>query len=189
MPTGCESRTRKAYSPSRSTLTWIMMQNPPHHSPNSSRIEDAVMHFITRYDQDTVLTRTKLVKLLYLADKKHFLTHDRTITGIRYFKYSYGPFSNCILDAVDGLEETGQIHIETHMTDNGRQYHHEPCCQHSHTDSSSSLTDTHFETLDAIHDEYASLDTTTIVESIYNTDPVQSIEKYTPISFKSTSTP
>lgn len=152
-------------------------EHVPRHAPQHDRIDDLLVYLITEYDQNTVLTRTKLLKLAYLADKRHYNATNHTITGVTYSKYASGPYCDTLVDRLEDLNDD-RIHILSVPTDAGSQHHHEPCCQHCQSDSITHLEDAHIETLDSVLEEYAPQDTTDIVEEICTTEPVQSLEKY-----------
>lgn len=51
--------------------------------------------------------RTRLIKLLYLADKGWMESHREPFTEARYYRYNHGPFAKEIMNAVnqmDGVE-------------------------------------------------------------------------------------
>src|SRR5262249_47985983 len=46
--------------------------------------------------------KVKLLKLLYIADREHFLKHGYPITGDRQFAMPWGPVPSACLDALNG---------------------------------------------------------------------------------------
>jgi hypothetical protein len=48
------------------------------------------------------LNYTKMIKLLYIADKQALAQHDIVITGDRYFSMKNGPVLSGVLDLIDG---------------------------------------------------------------------------------------
>lgn len=65
-------------------------------------LEAAIIHFVHRLPGN--LTRTKLVKLLYLLDLAHTKQYGESATGVTYRSYYYGPYSPQILDAIRKLD-------------------------------------------------------------------------------------
>ena len=49
------------------------------------------------------LTRTQLVKLLYLADLDYYYQDGETLTGLDYAYYYYGPYNATIVEAANEL--------------------------------------------------------------------------------------
>lgn len=55
--------------------------------------------------------KTKLAKILYLADFKHFYSYKKPISGINYIHRQYGPLAEGFLDLTDELYDSGKIKI------------------------------------------------------------------------------
>lgn len=60
-------------------------------------------------DEDGRITKTKLVKLMYLADFIWFYENSRPLTGVKYRKMPRGPVPYEYFRALDELEEDGVI--------------------------------------------------------------------------------
>lgn len=75
------------------------------------------MHLTSK--KDGKVTKTKLAKLLYLADFAWFYEHSKSMSGMQYRKITYGPVPDTFFRAVDELEEMGKIVIER-KSDDGR---------------------------------------------------------------------
>ena len=58
------------------------------------------------------VTKTKLAKLLYLADFGWFYDKLESMSGMPYRKITYGPVPDIYFRALDELEESGQITID-----------------------------------------------------------------------------
>lgn len=71
---------------------------------------------LTKKD-DGKVTKTKLAKLLYLADFAWFYDHLESMSGMQYRKIAYGPVPDTFFRALDELEESGKIVIERKNTD------------------------------------------------------------------------
>lgn len=61
--------------------------------------------------RDGRITKTKLAKLLYLADFAWFYSHLESMSGMKYRKIKYGPVPDSYFRAIDELYEDGQIEI------------------------------------------------------------------------------
>ena len=66
---------------------------------------------------DNKVTKTKLAKLLYLADFAWFYDHLESMSGMHYRKLTYGPVPDAFFRALDELEEAGKIVIEKKKED------------------------------------------------------------------------
>ena len=69
------------------------------------------------------ITKTKLVKLLYLIDVAYKKSHQKILTGLKYVKYFYGPYSRDIDEALKNLYASNLISYEEHFTADGRRYY------------------------------------------------------------------
>lgn len=58
------------------------------------------------------IPKTKLAKLVYLADAGWFYYHFESMSGMQYRKIQYGPVADSYFRVVDELYENGQINIE-----------------------------------------------------------------------------
>ena len=61
---------------------------------------------------DGKIPKTKLAKLLYLADFSWFYKHLESMSGMQYRKIQYGPVPDSYFRAIDELEEAGKIVID-----------------------------------------------------------------------------
>jgi len=61
---------------------------------------------------DGKIPKTKLAKLLYLADFAWFYDHTESMSGMHYRKIAHGPVPDSFFRALDELEEAGKIEIE-----------------------------------------------------------------------------
>jgi len=61
-------------------------------------------------------SKTKLVKLLYLLDLKAIKELGRTLTGVKFKSYFYGPYSDEIDEVLNYLEELGFISIDKNFS-------------------------------------------------------------------------
>lgn len=68
------------------------------------------------------VTRTKLVKLLYLIDLSSAKTKGTSLTGVTYRSYYYGPYSEEIIEALNELKDY-EIDEYASITKDGREYY------------------------------------------------------------------
>lgn len=74
-------------------------------------------HMILTYlrmnlSKDGRIPKTKLAKLLYLADFAWFYDHLESMSGMQYRKIAYGPVPDAFFRALDELAEDGKIQID-----------------------------------------------------------------------------
>ena len=70
--------------------------------------------------KDGKIPKTKLAKMLYLADFAWFYDHLESMSGMTYRKIEYGPVPDAFFRALDELEFDGKIHIDC-KCDNGKE--------------------------------------------------------------------
>lgn len=66
-----------------------------------SKLEKVIIYVISKLPND--VTRTKLVKLLYLIDLASFKEKKTSITNLIYVSYHYGPYCPKIIEALNNL--------------------------------------------------------------------------------------
>lgn len=79
-------------------------------------------HMILTYlrmniSNDGKIPKTKLAKLLYLADFAWFYKNLESMSGMQYRKITYGPVPDTFFRAIDELEAAGKIVIDHKNTD------------------------------------------------------------------------
>ena len=73
----------------------------------TDKLADAIYYLVDKLS--IIESRTKLIKLLYLADRSAKERLGRTITGVKYVYHYYGPYSHdIILKAID-MSANGEI--------------------------------------------------------------------------------
>src|SRR5947209_16008599 len=65
------------------------------------------------------LTRTGLVKLLYLIDLRSWERRGRPLTELRWIWHNYGPYSPEITEAVGDLEGNNELRVEATLNGYG----------------------------------------------------------------------
>jgi len=61
--------------------------------------------------KDEKIVKTKLAKMLYLADFSWFYKNLNSMSGMQYRKIQYGPVPNDFFKALSDLEESGEIDV------------------------------------------------------------------------------
>jgi transcriptional regulator with XRE-family HTH domain len=82
-------------------------------SPDYEKYKQMILAYLRNDNSvDGKVTKTKLAKLLYLADFAWFYKHLESMSGMQYRKNHYGPVPDMYFRALDELEESGQINID-----------------------------------------------------------------------------
>jgi DNA-binding XRE family transcriptional regulator len=88
--------------------------------PNIPKYKHMILTFLrTNVSKDGKIPKTKLAKLLYLADFAWFYDSLESMSGMSYRKIAYGPVPDVFFRALDELEEDGKIIIDRRC-DNGK---------------------------------------------------------------------
>lgn len=78
-------------------------------TPNYEKYKQMILAFLR---QGKKIPKTKLAKLMYLADAGWFYYHLESMSGMQYRKIQYGPVSDSYFRIIDELYQNGQIEIE-----------------------------------------------------------------------------
>jgi transcriptional regulator with XRE-family HTH domain len=77
--------------------------------PNYEKYKQMILSFLKLEDK---IPKTKLAKLLYLADFGWFYYHLESMSGMQYRKQKYGPVSDTYFRMIDEMLDNGEIQIE-----------------------------------------------------------------------------
>lgn len=66
-------------------------------------------------------SQTKIQKMLFYADWLHFQKHGYTVTRSPFLMHFYGPFSEKVRHAIEGLEVNGILETVSYTSDAGRK--------------------------------------------------------------------
>lgn len=81
--------------------------------PNIMKYKHMILTYLRmNLSKDKKIPKTKLAKLLYLADFTWFYDHLESMSGMQYRKITYGPVPDMFFRALDELEEDGKILID-----------------------------------------------------------------------------
>lgn len=85
--------------------------------PNYDKYKQMILAYLRCHpSSDGKVVKTKLAKLLYLADFAWFYEHLESMSGMQYRRLPYGPVPDQYFRAIDELQESGQISID-HKSD------------------------------------------------------------------------
>jgi transcriptional regulator with XRE-family HTH domain len=79
-------------------------------SPRNSEKFEQMYFYILKFFKNGV-PKTKLAKLLYLADFRNFFEELESMSGVRYLRKQYGPLADVFLELTDELYDNGKIDI------------------------------------------------------------------------------
>jgi len=88
------------------------------HIPDIAKYKQMILTYLRmNLSKDGKIPKTKLAKLLYLADFAWFYNHLESMSGMNYRKIAYGPVPDAFFRALDELQESGKIIVEHKIHD------------------------------------------------------------------------
>lgn len=80
--------------------------------PNYEKYKDMILAYVRKgSSRDGKILKTKLAKMLYLADFAWFYNNLESMSGMKYRRIKYGPVPDMYFRAIDELEGAGKITI------------------------------------------------------------------------------
>jgi uncharacterized phage-associated protein len=140
----------------------------------SKKVRDAVAYIVGRFNelQRAPLTRTKLVKYLYLSDFASARARGKPITDLTYRSYYYGPYAPEILDAAENQSQ--YIVFERAARSDGAPYYaYRPTDARPKLDT---LTDEECALIDGVLEKFGTLTLKQLLREVYQTEPFQKTE-------------
>src|SRR5438874_10485389 len=144
-----------------------------------SKLDQAVAYVVRAFAQRQLgqLTRTKLVKYLYLADLTAADAGHRPITGVTYKSYYFGPYAPEILRSAES--QTSHIRRSALQRSDGAPYYtYEPGPV---TLRFPDLSARERQTLDEVLDTYGRLALRDLLQKVYETKAYRSAQMMDPI--------
>jgi len=86
------------------------------------KYQQMLIYLLKLHDEhsDGKVPKTKLAKMLYLADFAKFYQQHKSMSGLEYRKRAYGPVSDYYFTMLEELVTSGKIHIE--QSKNGKAF-------------------------------------------------------------------
>lgn len=87
--------------------------------PDYEKYKEMILSFLRFFSSsgDGKVPKTKLAKLLYLADFSWFYEKTESMSGMQYRRIQYGPVSDLYFRALDELEDEGRINRDNKNSD------------------------------------------------------------------------
>lgn len=92
-------------------------------SPNFSKYKQMLLAFLREASESGKnLKKTKLAKLLYLADFSWYYTHLESMSGMSYRKIEFGPVPDSYFSLVEDMEQKGELTVTQVAKDGYHMY-------------------------------------------------------------------
>lgn len=129
-------------------------------------------------DMEAQISTIRLVKLLYLIDLDHYIRHKKTLTEIDWVYYHYGPY----FFALDDILRSASIDLDAREveTTSGKGFTFRIFDEQDISKLVEYATE---QQINRIIKKWALEDTTAILEFVYNTPPIKSGTRGTPLDF------
>lgn len=102
--------------------------------------------------------KVKLMKLLYLADKEHFLKYGRPITGDSQWALPHGPVPSCTLNLLNGADDEFGSSVTAYVGTSDTQY------KLRSKPNADRLTNTDVTVLESVLDQFGQMHTWALVD-------------------------
>lgn len=79
---------------------------------NNKKFLQMYFYILKHAGKNGRIPKTKLAKLLYLADFRNFFDELEPMSGVRYIRREYGPVADIFFEVTEDLYDTGKIDIE-----------------------------------------------------------------------------
>ncbi len=81
-------------------------------APNYAKYKQMLLAFLREaLKSDKIIKKTKMAKLLYLADFAWYYTHLESMSGMSYRKIEFGPVPDAYFSIIEEMEHTGELSI------------------------------------------------------------------------------
>jgi hypothetical protein len=142
--------------------------------PSYTKLDSSIVYLLSGLR--SYPTRTKLVKLLYLADLLYSKKYGRTLTGVTYFSYFYGPYSDEIARSITKLKDADCIEEHVGVGVEGQEYYLYSV-KNDFEFPEGLLGSSERKTLNKVITDYGDLDLDDILNIVYSTKPFHETKK------------
>jgi len=144
------------------------------------KLKAVIFYIVRRLPYNT--TRTKLVKLLYLIDLYYAKSKKRSLTGLTYRSYYFGPYSGQIINAINKLKGY-EIEEYSNISLDGREYYLYRPGMNPRWEAPPTLKYEEERAIDKVISEHGNKSLDEILKYVYNTAPYKNCKKGRPIVF------
>lgn len=138
-----------------------------------AKISDVAAYLCDHYPHKSELSKTRLTKLVYLADWKAAQKIGRQITGITWFFHNYGPY---VPDVVEAVETDPRFLLTKSINHYG-----DPKLEIAMRPDSNSLdgiSNEEKQILDEVISETSPLYWNAFIDHVYATPPIENSNRY-----------
>ncbi|ADH98312.1 Panacea domain-containing protein [Salisediminibacterium selenitireducens] len=145
-------------------------------------ISDVLLYFINKYPYPDELSKTRITKMVYLADLYKTQVIGEQLTEIKWYFDHYGPY---VSDVYDAAKKDNRISFENTFSAFG---HPKTVIRKNNTQEDLEylyLEEEDKKILDQVIEETKYLNWTDFIDFVYNTKPIITNDKYNYLDLKS----
>ncbi len=140
-------------------------------------ISDVAAYFCLHYPHKSELSKTRLTKLVYLADWLAAQKHGRQITSIKWYFHNYGPYVEDVFSTVTSDPRFKLIKTTNFYGDLKTQIAVDPSVE-----SRLSLSVEEKGVLDSVIEETSPMYWDSFIEHVYSTMPIANSNRYSQLN-------
>ena len=92
-------------------------------APNHEKYTQMIVSIVrTAKQRNVTIKKTKLAKLLYLADFSWYYLHKKSMSGVSYRKTEFGPVSDVYFRLLEEMEQGGVLNVKQVYRDDYHMY-------------------------------------------------------------------
>lgn len=138
-----------------------------------STISDVAAYFCAEYPHKSELSKTRLTKLVYLADWEAAKHLGRQITDIKWYFHNFGPYVDDVVNVVQSEERFEVLSTRNHYGDEKLEI------GLKETELlSSGLTPEEIAILDSVIEKTSPMYWNAFIKHVYSTEPIEQSDRY-----------
>lgn len=142
-------------------------------------IQDVVRYFVRQYPYPHELSKTRLTKMVYLADWLSAQRRRRQMTEINWFFNHYGPY---VSDVYDTARKDRELKVEVSFSAYGTPKETIVMKDTNSFLATPTLGDEEKAILDEVINDTCPLTWTRFIDYVYSTYPIQTLERYSSLN-------
>ena len=139
-----------------------------------AQTSDVAAYICANYPHKSELSKTRLTKLVYLADWEAAKSAGRQITDIRWFFHNYGPYVDDVIESAKRDDRFKIIKTTNHYGDTKNEIR-----IRDGADTKRGLNPRECAIIDNVINETRHMYWNTFIKHVYDTDPIKNSDRYT----------
>lgn len=142
-----------------------------------AKIKDVIYYYLINYPYKDELSKTRLTKMVYLADWENAKKHKKQLTKIKWYFDHYGPY---VLDVYNTAQKDRRINIKQTVSPYGspKEIIEFSGDYRDMTDNEVDLTEKEMKILDKVIEDTQYLNWNDFIKHVYSTYPIENQKRY-----------